>query len=166
MKNILSAIFVLGIALTGCNKDCETDPSNISKNGCGDFMVYQKVSIAGFDNSLVRINVEKGKLNLGKEFQSFDITSTPEIVSVIETFNTDYIIYCNDVLPPNLLITETWQIQSGTVDILIVRDKNECEYGYVVDVVLKNAVYKNSVGDEFTINHLYLDNVLVGWYAG
>ncbi len=166
MNKIIGAIFLLALTFGGCQKQCESNPINTTTNGCGDFIVYQKVTITGFDNSLVRINVERDKLNLGSGFKAFDMVSSPEIISVIETINRDYIMYCNDALPPDLKITETWEVQSGTVEIRIVRDKNECEYGYVVDVVLKNAIYKNSLGNEFTIGNLYLDNVIVGWYAG
>jgi hypothetical protein len=166
MNKLLFPLVVLSIILSGCVNKCPKDPKDISTEGCGDFFVYKKIQVDGFENAFITVQVMRDELALNDEQQTFDITNTPEITSKLEAFNSPYPYYCNDALDPSLVVLNEWTLISGTAEISIVRDRNHCTTDYVVDVILTNCVYEDAIGNQVTVSYQHFTNVLVGWYAG
>ena len=157
----------LCIMLSACSQKCPKDPQNISTNGCGDFFVYDEISDSSFSNAYITISVDRKNIDLGAEYKTFDIASSPEITSTIEAFNQPYNPYCTDVLPDTSFIQlNAWTLVSGTVQLKIVRDKNDCTSTYVIDCILINAVYKDANNNEIAVSYHHFQNVRVGWYPG
>ena len=165
----MRALKIFGLilfALISCKKDCDTNPSSISESGCGDFSVYSTQTVPNHEHAFVMFRLMKDSVNLTKSYQSFDLATNPFVITAIEAFNQSYQPYCTDVVIPGFEMTNKWEVQSGKAEVRIVRDKNECEFGYVVDVIIRNATYQDSTGNTITITEKVFDNVLVGWYAG
>ena len=170
MKKLITLFVILTSILIGCEKEnnCEiTNPENLNFNGCFNFMVFDSVTVSDIENSYVSIQVEREELNLNSNFQSFLIQNNTHITSTVETFNKQSNdCYCSDAIDPELEKLKTWEIQAGTVEIRIVREKSECDDTYVVDVILKNAVYADTENNGIFIEHKEFRNVLVNYILG
>lgn len=170
MKKLIGVIMVFTTIFLGCEKekDCEiSNPENLKLNGCFNFMVFDSIKVNGLENSYVSIQIDRDELNLNNQFKSFDIQNNSSITSKIETFNKQSNdCYCSDAIDTELNKLKTWNIQSGTVEIRIVREKSECDDTYVVDVILKNAIYLDDENDEISIENKQFLNVLVNYLIG
>ena len=101
------------------------------------------------------------------KFKSFEIQNNSSITSAVETFNMQTNdCYCSDVIISGLEKLNSWEIKSGTVEIRLVREKSECDNTYVVDVILKNAIYKDAENNEISIDYKEFLNVLVNYLIG
>lgn len=162
-------LFILFL-FVGCNKenDCKiSNPENLKLNGCFNFMVFDSIKINGIENSYVSIQVERDELDLNNQFKSFEIQNNSSITSVVETFNIQTNdCYCTDAIISGLEKLNSWEIQSGTVEIKVVREKSECDDTYVVDVILKNAIYKDADNNEMVIDYKEFLNILVNYLIG
>ena len=165
MKNLI-ALLALALLVISCTKPCPENPAGTSNNGCGDFMLFEKLAIDRFAHSYITFNAQRDKLDLTEEYKTFDIAATPEITSRLEAFNTDNSGYCNCFVGQGVRMLNEWTLISGSVQIKIVRDRNECSSNYVVDVILTHAVYEDAKDNVVNINYHHFKNVLVGWYAG
>jgi hypothetical protein len=170
MKKLLGIIMIFASVLIGCEKekDCEiTNPENLKLNGCFNFMVFDSIKVNGIENSYVLIQVERDKIDLNNQFKSFEIPNNSGITSVVESFNKQSNdCYCSDAIDTKLERLNTWNLQSGTIEIRIVREKSECDETYVVDVILKNATYMDDENNELFIDYKEFSNVLVNYQIG
>lgn len=170
MKKLIGIILISTTVLFGCEKekDCKiTNPENLKLNGCFNFLVFDNIKVNGIQNSYVLIQVERDEIDLNNQFKSFEIQSNSGLTSVVESFNKQSNdCYCSDAIDTELEKINTWNIQSGTIEIRIVREKSECDETYVVDVILKNAIYMDDENDEIFIDHKEFSNVLVNYLIG
>jgi hypothetical protein len=74
--------------------------------------------------------------------------------------------YCSDAIISGLEKIKSWEIKSGTVEIRIVREKSECDETYVVDVIFKNATYKDSENNEIFIECKEFLNIMGNYILG
>lgn len=165
MKQLILVSLVLIASMVSCNKHCEPNPSYTSTMGCGDFMVYAEYNVPNYTYSYIRVNMDKDSIEITKEYTSYDLLSNPVLFSNIESFNLPF-EYCNDAINPNVERLNTWNVKSGTVKVRMVREPNDCELGYVIDVEISDAVYEDSSGNTISVEKQTFDNVVVGWYAG
>ena len=165
---ILSLFILLIFGACEKEKNCEvSDSENLNLNGCFNFMVFDTIKVNGFENSYVSIQVEREDLDLNSQYKSFEIQNYTSITSAVETFNKQSNdCYCSDAIDAELEKLNSWEIQSGTIEIRIVREKSESDNTYVVDVILKNAVYKDAENNEIIINHKEFLNILVNYLIG
>lgn len=159
---------ILTSVIIGCEKECEvSSPENLKFNGCFNFMVFDSIKVSGIENSYVSVQVQRDELVLNNQFKSFEIKNSSSITSAIQTFNMQTNdCYCSDAIIPGLKTFNTWIIQSGIVEIRIVRERSECDSTYVVDVILKNAIFKDLKNNEIFIEHKAFLNILVNYTLG
>ena len=150
----------------GCGDDCEVVLGYVNR-GCFNFMVFDTIEVSNLENSYVVIDVDRDKLDVGNKFQAFSIEDNPNISSRIVMFNKPGNNYCTDAIDADLEEVKTWDIQEGTVEIRIVREKSECDTSYdLVDVVLENAVYVDTDNNTVTIERKEFLNVRVNGFIG
>lgn len=168
MKKLPGLLLIILSIISGCEKECEvTNPENLKFNGCFNFMVFDSIKVSGLENSYVSIQVQRDELVLNNKFKSFEIKNNSSITSAIQTFNMETNeCYCSDSVIPGLKTFNTWIIQSGTVEIRIVRERSECDNTYVVDVILKNAIFKDLKNNEIRIEQKAFLNILVNYTLG
>jgi hypothetical protein len=168
MKNLLGIFMIIILVIIGCEKECEvTNPENLKFNGCFNFMVFDSIKVIGLENSYVSIQVQREELDLNNQFKSFEIRKNSSITSAIQTFNMETNdCYCSDVVLPGLKTYNTWIIQSGAIEIRIVRERSDCDDTYVVDVILKNAIFKDLKNNEILIEYKAFLNILVNYTLG
>lgn len=168
MKKLLGIFIIITLVIIGCEKDCEvTNPENLKFNGCLNFMVFDSIKVSGFENCYVSVQVEREELDLNSQFKSFEMKNNSSITSAVQTFNMQTNdCYCSDAVIPGLKTINTWIIQSGTLEIRIVRERSECDETYVVDVILKNAIFKDLKNNEIVIEHKAFLNILVNYTLG
>ncbi len=168
MKKVLGIFMIITSVIIGCEKECEvTNPENLKFNGCFNFMVFDSIKVSGIENSYVSVQVQRDELVLNSQFKSFEIKNNSSITSAVQTFNMQTNdCYCSDAIIPGLKTFNTWVIQSGIVEIRIVRERSECDNTYVVDVILKNAIFKDLKNNEISIEHKAFLNILVNYTLG
>jgi hypothetical protein len=118
MPKILTLLLALIVISFGCEKDCKTkNPSNLSLNGCGNFIVYGQMDVNGNANSYIIIDVKREELILDDHFRSFDMIANPYITASIDELNKEGNNYCTDALDPEIQIIKKWAIVSGMAEI-------------------------------------------------
>ena len=168
MKKFLGIVMIIASVIIGCEKECEvTNPENLKFNGCFNFMVFDSIKVSGIENSYISIQVQRDELVLNNQFKSFEIKNNSSITSAVQTFNMQTNdCYCSDAVIAGLKTFNTWVIQSGIVEIRIVREKSECDNTYVVDVILKDAIFKDLNNNEILIEQKAFMNILVNYTLG
>ncbi len=167
MKRQFSLILILSVLLIGCKEECkELDFSKFNWNGCGNFMVYDTLNVNGIENCYLTIQVERDELNLNSDFISFEIQDNEYIKSEITQFNLPRNSFCKDYGDSELEIINLWNLKSGTVEIRLVHDKNECNSEYVVDVIIRQGLFMDSLGIEIFVRDKEILNVIVGFKLG
>ena len=167
MRNAYRIIILLSLISLSCEKDCKTkNPSNLSLNGCGDFMLYNQIDLKGNANSYIIIEVKRDELILDNNFRSFDLITNSFITAYIDELTKEGNNYCTDAIDPEIQVIKKWEIVSGTIEIRIVREKNDCDNTYVVDVILRNAIFSDSEANIFTIENKEFKNVLANYIIG
>lgn len=162
MRNTFRIFLLLSVISFSCDKDCKTkNPSNLSLNGCGDFMVFDQIIVNDNANSYIIIEVIRDELILDNNFRSFDIITNPFITTHIDELNKEGDNYCTDAIDPGIQVVKRWEIVSGAAEIRIVREKNDCDNTYVVDVILRNAIFSDGEANNYTIEYKEFKNVLV-----
>jgi hypothetical protein len=167
MRNAYKIFVLLSIISFSCEKDCKTkNPSNLSLNGCGDFVVYDQINVNGNANSYIIIEVIRNEVILDNVFCSFDIITSPFIKAHIDELTKEGNNYCTDAIDPEIQVLKKWEIVSGTADIRIIREKNDCDNTYVVDVILRNAIFCDAEANNYAIDYKEFKNVLVNYIIG
>ena len=151
MRSLSLFSLICAISLLSCKKECNLTGIPNGNRGCGEFMVYDGVPVKGFNNTFVRVDVQRNSMQLTDEFQSFDLVGSPLVSSSIESFNTEYPAYCTDVVIADQVIENTWEAIHGIALVRMIRDRNECDLGYVIEVQLANVVYEDANGDRVVI---------------
>lgn len=150
--------------LSSCKERCDPKPGYETHTGCGDFLLYDVYDLPEHDHLYITFKLDKEHVKLTKEYQSFDLSTHEHMGSKLEKFNKVNTNYCNDALLPNIEMINSWQLESGTAEARIEWD---CESDvYLVDVIIRYATYKDSSGNEITVDEKAFNNVVVGWFPG
>jgi hypothetical protein len=167
MRNAYKIFLLLSIISLSCEKDCKTkNPNNLSLNGCGDFMVYEQINVNGNVNSYIIIEVVRDELILDNNFRSFDIITSPFITAYIDELTKEGNNYCTDAIDTEIQVIKRWEIVSGTAEIRIVREINDCDNTYVVNVILRNAIFSDAEANNYAFDYKEFKNVLVNYIIG
>lgn len=165
--NAYRIFLLLSIIFFSCEKDCKTkNPSNLSLNGCGDFMVYDQINVNGNANSYIIIEVIRDEVILDYNFRTFDINTNPFITAHIDELTKEGNNYCTDAIDTEIHVIKRWDIVSGTTEIRIVREKNDGDNTYVVDVILRNAIFRDAEANTYIIEYMEFKNVLANYPIG
>lgn len=175
MKFPVYIFLIVSLLFFACTKDSKTNCelfnkehqiSDLSYKGCGDFMVYDVFPIEDDSSFFISVSVERKKLDLGNEFRTFIVGNNPAISASIEKFNMAASNYCTDLMVVDLERENIWMLESGTVSIRIVRDRNQCENTYVVDLLINEASFLDSEKNKIQVENKEFRNVLVNYVLG
>ena len=149
----------------GCRPECDYSVKKPVGMGCGNFGLFDEFEIDGYDHSYLFIQVQKDDLDLNHQFKSFSISSNSSIYGTIESYNMPAPPYCDDAIPVERKLLHSWQLHSGTAQIRILENGNDCQT-YIAELILTSAEFTDSTGNSILIESKYFERVVVGWYAG
>ncbi|NOU60638.1 hypothetical protein [Marinifilum caeruleilacunae] len=167
MKRFFYLLLLFSVLFSSCDEGCDKiDLTLVNWNGCGDFIVFDTITLPNHEFTYINVTVDREKLNLSGNYKSFEIHQNEHIFSDITKYNKQSHDFCKDYPVDGLEVENLWWTKEGTVEIRIVHDKNECEDNYVVTLILKNVTYIDSNGHEIILKEKIIENVLAGYKVG
>ncbi|MCD8528547.1 MAG: hypothetical protein LRY27_00850 [Chitinophagales bacterium] len=162
MKYIFIFLFFL---IFSCKKPCEVNKIYLlsGDQGCGNFMVYNQVTINNNPNSFLTIVFDREKLSLNEKLTTFSYPFNENIRINIDEFNEEGAPYCTDIISINQEKTNSWYITDGNVKTKIIRDRSECDETYLVYVLLENATFMDSTNQSYFVQKMEFNNVYVNY---
>ena len=169
MINNCSKLLILNACLLlvhSCSRDCsDYSIKNPEGHGCGNFLVFDVYTANACENCYLYVQFDIEKAGLDQDFKMFSVQGSSLVMGGIESYNMNRPPYCNDDIPFSLRLLNSWTLQSGEVSARVAQHHTDCET-YLVDLILQNAVFRDSTGNEIAIESQYFHNVIVGWYSG
>lgn len=156
------------MSCASCKKACTTKSlADYSTKGCGNFLVYDVQALPDIGYGYISISAKADLLSLSGIGSTFDISQANNLNAKIESYSDVYMPYCTDVpAPPWQVLINSWNVVSGSAEIRIVENSSDCDERYVVDVILRNAVFEDANGNIITVTEKAFLNVIVNYWIG